>query len=1316
MEICHPADRHMPTDSCLQPKSQDNRHIWEKNSLQLWLSYEQCCEHCGKKVMGAVGLLHHIEEGHEPPGKTSPSMPDQHQAFKLHGIPATSPHKPAASPQKPAASSQKPAILPQKPAASPQKPALQPQQCLATVQHPQPTPSVASSIPHLRPPEVNWVSFLPKQFLRVIKPADQQWIAQCLYNSTGQFKQHFSQNWFHPPSLPKIMNAPPDPLVYFRQRMFLWAPMRMWGISLKCHQCNTKMHHSGIYTKVREVIDLDSRYYLIGGDYPRCSKCMIPVCPWSTEVLNQLDPAHRNRFPAILTTQLALDKRCVTLLKPRTVGNSSSYVQQALEELHSEEWAKRTIDYLTDCELHKKKTALSRIHEVVYQNPPEFSPLPLAQWFETVHANEILCHLSEMKGVITSTYGRILKLDSTKKITKKLAGGISETATWMTNITNEYGQVLNCVLTTGEGAGLEELCQGIVMRFRNAGEPEPQILYVDRDCCSESGVPPVLEWFRPWKTKVRLDIFHYMRRFTTGLTTEHHPLYGTFCSKLSCCIFEWDQDDVSCLKEAKRSELKKKYTGHPPTDAQVLANINSSELAKHCRRRTRGVEETRNLIQELLNSMWELTDTSGLRLINPESMTHVWQVQQKHLPCIQDPPGVELYTKLRSTQKGDKEVQTFRCSRGSSSVESFHRHQCSFIPGWRSNAMHTQMYMLEGGSRWNMKRTQEALDMSRRSHSKLYDVRLMSNLNTLSNKVLGHALLPEFVPPGCPTGERIAVEYLLAQSDRGDLLGPQQDSELGVILPEMPANAQEDSPDVTISDVTDILSESPHDMLQCESQLEMPSPNILFLQEESSPMSSQETSIDSTPASPTHAAASVGGQLTDDHSFSGPSSCSQVDQVSQETRCDYRGFPGWEAVDSLAEYLLSLNRTITALSTTEVENVLQLYSNLHAMDKQPAKYTLKTKKSTLPGPWRASRKRSGSAPGQQAAERLFMTHGQAAQRPDANRVSECVCLKLLKEYQQARNRPKDSKGKVLPIPQSIVQTYCHFKQLLEDSRPIQDQTNLLLVTINNTTVCAWLHERQKRTDRDTLLQGVNLPPKVSVADASFPQARQLPSLPVEHGHKSMEFKEPENREGEALIRQRVGGKAGSAQQCPPSYQPGLFSQAPVPASFLCPQTNQPPSSAWSYCEQNQMPQAPSTSLGFCYGPPAPVLTSFGQGQFPPLPSPLGPLYQYYRPPLHSSIPAAAAGSASSSPSDQAPANMNRYRKWRQNRAELEDQERLARGEPPKKRQWKQDYHYQCSVCGQAKNKSTGHTQIKGKWYCPASGQTILEWKESLGKQ
>lgn len=88
-------------------------------------------------------------------------------------------------------------------------------------------------------------------------------------------------------------------------------------------------------------------------------------------------------------------------------------------------------------------------------------------------------------------------------------------------------------------------------------------------------------------------------------------------------------------------------------------------------------------------------------------------------------------------------------------------------------------------------------------------------------------------------GERIAVEYLLAQSGRGDLLGQQQDSELGVVLPEMQVDVQEeDSPDVTISDITDIVLESPPRVLQ-HDQLEMSAPNTPFLQEDSSSMSSQ---------------------------------------------------------------------------------------------------------------------------------------------------------------------------------------------------------------------------------------------------------------------------------------------------------------------------------------------------------------------------------------------------------------------------------------------------------------------------------------------
>jgi hypothetical protein len=91
----------------------------------------------------------------------------------------------------------------------------------------------------------------------------------------------------------------------------------------------------------------------------------------------------------------------------------------------------------------------------------------------------------------------------------------------------------------------------------------------------------------------------------------------------------------------------------------------------------------------------------------------------------------------------------------------------------------------------------------------------------------------------------------------------------------------------------------------------------------------------------------------------------------QGTKYDARGLPGWDAVDNLSAYLVGLNRTATALSVHEAEEVVRLYSQLAVMDKSAIKYKKKLRKTVLPGTWRISRKRecSGSAPSQQAAER-----------------------------------------------------------------------------------------------------------------------------------------------------------------------------------------------------------------------------------------------------------------------------------------------------------------------------------------------------------
>ena len=90
-----------------------------------------------------------------------------------------------------------------------------------------------------------------------------------------------------------------------------------------------------------------------------------------------------------------------------------------------------------------------------------------------------------------------------------------------------------------------------------------------------------------------------MRRFARGVTTDSHQLYGLFMARLSLAIFEWDDGDVARLTEAKQSEEGR--------GAHI--KLSAKELARHCRRRTRGVAETERLLQEA-------EDTMGVPLID----------------------------------------------------------------------------------------------------------------------------------------------------------------------------------------------------------------------------------------------------------------------------------------------------------------------------------------------------------------------------------------------------------------------------------------------------------------------------------------------------------------------------------------------------------------------------------------------------------------------------------------------------------------------------------------------------------------------------
>ncbi|KAK5900198.1 hypothetical protein CesoFtcFv8_009594 [Champsocephalus esox] len=142
-----------------------------------------------------------------------------------------------------------------------------------------------------------------------------------------------------------------------------------------------------------------------------------------------------------------------------------------------------------------------------------------------------------------------------------------------------------------------------------------------------------------------------MRRFAAGVTTESHELYPAFMRQLSLCIFEVDSGDARRLIEAKQSQLEGKHGMVGLTDGEVIRRITREEWRLHCRRRTRGAEETALLIQDLLQTFGGTTgrDTLDIPLLDPLRIQDIWSTQRPHL--------------------------------GSTSLESFHLHLNRFIPG-----------------------------------------------------------------------------------------------------------------------------------------------------------------------------------------------------------------------------------------------------------------------------------------------------------------------------------------------------------------------------------------------------------------------------------------------------------------------------------------------------------------------------------------------------------------------------------------------------------------------------------------------------------
>ncbi len=86
-------------------------------------------------------------------------------------------------------------------------------------------------------------------------------------------------------------------------------------------------------------------------------------------------------------------------------------------EQHSENYLQRVLRFLQAREPFyiQAKRGLLTVAAPDKEVPP-MQPVPKAPWFLSVYVRDVMSRLEETKAKLTSTFGSVLKLDSTKKV------------------------------------------------------------------------------------------------------------------------------------------------------------------------------------------------------------------------------------------------------------------------------------------------------------------------------------------------------------------------------------------------------------------------------------------------------------------------------------------------------------------------------------------------------------------------------------------------------------------------------------------------------------------------------------------------------------------------------------------------------------------------------------------------------------------------------------------------------------------------------------------------------------------------------------
>ncbi|XP_051251564.1 uncharacterized protein LOC127361039 [Dicentrarchus labrax] len=586
---------------------------------------------------------------------------------------------------------------------------------------------------------------------------------------------------------------------------FIWKPESDIMVRLRnnyilpcLHGCPKPDVVSAGVGRPRVIVGTSGQYYVFASRL-RCRTCKRIWFADSPRWLDILPKRFTNILPAFLTYKKAICKSVLHEL--RRSGKSPSDMANQVNELMHLKYEQSHLAYLhsiqnvwdAEAGVYGQKT----LGQLVQKDD---TPQPFGAYDEvdgwcgvSVSAHYLTdCLINEYRHqepaiikLLQGTFGQVLRSDHTRKVARKVTLSSDTMSSYA--VMNENWMVASWVMVQSEmEKSLEPMYQGLARRYNNAGVEKANYHWVDRVCCAAFRIPDLhhgehFNW-DAWRTTpsivteatagtlenacasrthynsnivVKLDLFHSMRRFTRECTSEHHPLFSTFCQLLSAAFSVVDQEDLQKLKDAYQ------FCGiQPPTPTKL-------HIREHCRIRIPQSTELVDRVEKVLQHFHLTTDPNNVPLYKPSTLK-TWRIQRVHIlrGCLSDPVVTEgiMYRyggtpQLNHVPGEGAKVPIWIPVRGTSQQEGYHFHQSQWITGTHVSCELFQAQGMTGVARWNYKRL---LDLKRPDVilPPVFDPLLITELNSASKRVTGKDKYPILHLSERDTEERFGLEYV----------------------------------------------------------------------------------------------------------------------------------------------------------------------------------------------------------------------------------------------------------------------------------------------------------------------------------------------------------------------------------------------------------------------------------------------------------------------------------------------------------------------------------------------------------------------------